>query len=134
MLRCPNHGTGDVVATTHSIRVALFLVVVVLVSSCAIVVMVTIPCDYMWEYSTYSVISVFLLSPVLKVDSGVMSDRDVNITANLNSSHPDEQYTVYAVANGSSFSPEQDDLLQARLTVSESYVSCLVTLSRLCSP
>ena len=41
--RCPNHGTGDVVARTHSIRVALFLVVVVLVSSCAIVIMVTNP-------------------------------------------------------------------------------------------
>ena len=57
--RCPNHGTGDVVAKTHCIRVALFLVVVVLVSSCAIVVMVTYSDDLMliryrgdvWEYA-----------------------------------------------------------------------------------
>ena len=57
------------------------------------------------------------LSP-LKVDSGVISDRDVNITANLNSSHPNAQSTVFGVAHGSSASPEQSDVLQARLTVS----------------
>ena len=60
------------------------------------------------------------LSP-LKVDSGVISDRDVNITATSakpNSSHPNAISTIYGVANGSSFRPEQSDVLQARLTVS----------------
>ena len=61
----------------------------------------------------------FLLLPPSKVDSGVIYDHDVNVTANINSSRPD---VFDGVTDGISFSPGKSDLLQARLTVS---VPCL---------
>ena len=60
--------------------------------------------------------------PPSKVDSGVIYDHDVNVTANINSSRPD---VFDGVADGISFSPGKSDLLQARLTVS---VPCLLFL------
>ena len=60
--------------------------------------------------------------PPSKVDSGVIYDHDVNVTANINSSRPD---VFDGVADGMSFSPGKSDLLQARLTVS---VQCLLFL------